>query len=334
VKRIDNSVRTSSGNAPSKGMKRFPGGKSFAFTIYDDTDEGTVENLSPVYRLLSDQGIRITKSVWPLANVPGAKYGGATLQDPLYLDFVRNLQAEGFEIALHNVRNSNAPREVVLQGLTEFDRLLGHLPMVHANHSSNRENIYWGSARLSRPIPRLVYNAATRFRCTNKFQGHIPDSEFFWGDLCREHIRYVRNFSLDEINLDRVNPTQPYHDPSRPFVNFWFSSSDCGDLTRFCKLLSEPNQDRLAAEGGICIVFTHFGLGFSDYGKLHPGFETLMRRLSAMNGWFVPVTELLDYLRSQRATHDIAVQELASLESRWLLYKFRAGADHTEPRSL
>ncbi len=51
MKRIDNSVRTSSGNAPSKGMKRFPGGKSFAFTIYDDTDEGTVENLAPVSNL-------------------------------------------------------------------------------------------------------------------------------------------------------------------------------------------------------------------------------------------------------------------------------------------
>ena len=35
-----------------------PSGRDFAFTIFDDTDYGTVENLRPVYRFLSELGVR------------------------------------------------------------------------------------------------------------------------------------------------------------------------------------------------------------------------------------------------------------------------------------
>jgi hypothetical protein len=35
-------------------MSRSPNNKKFAFTILDDTDLSTVENVSPVYRLLAE----------------------------------------------------------------------------------------------------------------------------------------------------------------------------------------------------------------------------------------------------------------------------------------
>lgn len=44
----------------------WPDGKRFAFTIFDDTDHQTLENVPPVYDFLSDLGLRTTKSVWPL----------------------------------------------------------------------------------------------------------------------------------------------------------------------------------------------------------------------------------------------------------------------------
>ena len=47
-------------------------------------------------------------------------------------------------------------------------------------------------------------------------------------------------------------------------------------------------------------MYTHFGLGFWD-GRLHAGFSDLMARLARRNGWFVPVSQLLDYLAAQRA---------------------------------
>jgi hypothetical protein len=275
--------------------------------------------------LLRDVGIRITKSVWPLAVAPGARFGGATLQDPDYLSFVQELQQNGFEIGLHNVRSGSAPREIVHRGLEEFRSRLGQYPVTHANHSDNFENIYWGSGRLSRTSARLAYNLGTRYRQNSNFRGHVPGSEYFWGDLCRTHIRFVRNFVFDEVNLDRINATLPYHDERKPYVNYWFSSCEGGDVAKFCETLSEANQDRLASEAGICIMYTHFASGFTCDGGLHFRFAQLMRRLSRLNGWFVPVSELLHFLLSQKKDRTISENELAAMENRWLRYKIRVG---------
>lgn len=307
-------------------MAPFPDNKRFAFTIFDDTDRSTVENVAPVYRFLAELGMRTTKSVWVLPNVPGAVMGGANLHDAEYLRWVQKL--DGFEIALHNVRNGDAPRDVVERGFREFEDLLGFKPRIHVNHLSNRDNIYWGPARFSYRLPRAFYNVATRSRYKNAYQGHLASSEYFWGDICKERIDYVRNFVLPEINLDRVNPSMPYRTTAHPFVNFWFSSCEGGSLKTFCETLSEANQDRLEAEGGVCIMYTHFASGFWADGKLHPRFERLMRRLAGKNGWFVPVSTLLDYLRMKRnPSGAIPAGELAGLEYRWVAYKARVGPD-------
>ena len=52
----------------------------FNFSIFDDADNGTVENTAPVYRLLEELGLRTTKSVWPLRGPgnPGVQIGGAS----------------------------------------------------------------------------------------------------------------------------------------------------------------------------------------------------------------------------------------------------------------
>ena len=75
-------------------MSRFPNNKKFAFTILDDTDLSTVGNVAPVYRLLSELGMRTTKSVWPLASVREGRQGGCSLQDADYLKFILELAKE------------------------------------------------------------------------------------------------------------------------------------------------------------------------------------------------------------------------------------------------
>jgi hypothetical protein len=304
---------------------RYPGNKRFAFTIFDDTDYSTFENTAPVYRFLAQIGMRTTKSVWPLGPVEGARVSGATLQDRQYLGFVRWLKDEGFEVALHNVQNHDATRDVIQRGLQEFERLLQRSVRVHCNHSNNRDNLYWGVERIESRGLRLGYNLATRFAHRGFFMGHIPASPYFWGDICKEKIDYVRNFVFDEINLDRVNPTMPYQDPGKPFVNYWFSSSEGDTVESFCSMLREENQDRLEAEEGVCIMYTHFGKRFCN-DVLHPEFERLMLRLSKMSGWFVPVSELLDHLKSTRASSLIPPTELKRMELRWLVSKLRRGS--------
>jgi hypothetical protein len=167
----------------------------------------------PVYRLLEELGIRTTKSVWPLASSANARIGGSSLQEPDYLDFVLRLRDQGFEIALHNVRNVDSTREEIKAGLEEFRRLIGYYPRSHANHCDNRDNIYWGPARFS--TASGLYNVATvaHFRV---FEGELPASKYFWGDLCKERITYSRNLVFRDINTQQINPSMPYHEPGKP----------------------------------------------------------------------------------------------------------------------
>jgi hypothetical protein len=309
-------------------MESFPEGKRFAFSIFDDTDSSTLESVGPVYRLLAELNLLITKSVWVFPTDTKLKYAGSTLRDCEYQRFILDLKQRGFEIGLHNVQNGSATRDCIVQGLDEFRDRVGDYPRVHANHLFNRDNLYWGAERLTHTVPRLLYNAATRLRYRDFYQGQNPASEFFWGDIAQERITYVRNLTFEEINLARLNPSMPYHDPAKPYVNYWFSSSDGGDADHFCRLLSEANQDRLEAEGGFSIVYTHFACGFVEQGVLHPEFERLMKRLASKNGWFVPVSTLLEHLRRRKteaANGAIPSQELASLERRWIAYKLRTG---------
>ena len=90
----------------------------------------------------------------------------------------------------------------------------------------------------------------------------------------------------------------PYHDPTKPLVNYWFSFSDGFVADSFIDLISEDNVQRLARERGSCIVYTHFGSRrFSDGNGLNPQFVERMSFLASQkDGWFVPASELLDRL--------------------------------------
>jgi hypothetical protein len=306
-------------------MHFLPENKTFAFSIFDDTDLSTVENTERVYGLLDELGLRTTKSVWPLPTLNG-KFAGDSLSDPKYLSFVRGLQEKGFEIGLHNVRGQPSPREITQQGLQVFQDLIGAHPITFSNHDNNRENMYWGALRLSTVPTQLAYRCATAFLRRDYWEGHVEGSPFFWGDLCQTHVRYIRNFSFDEINLDRINPSMPYHEPNKPFVNYWFSSSNGGEVRTFCRILGEANQDRLEEEGGVCIVYTHFANGFLENGRRNPRFETLISRIAKKNGWFVPVGTLLEHLRAERqGQNGICANELMAMGRRWLFERLRNG---------
>src|SRR5919198_2871791 len=135
----------------------FPGGARFAFTVMDDTDVATVENVRPIYRLLESLGMRTTKTVWPVRCEEGSEDFSLseTMDDPPYRDFVVDLQARGFEIAFHGATMETSTRERTLLALERFHRAFGAPPRVHANHGLNRENLYWGAGRLDDAALRL-----------------------------------------------------------------------------------------------------------------------------------------------------------------------------------
>lgn len=303
----------------------WPDGKRFAFSVFDDTDLATMDNVPEVYALLDDLGFKTTKSVWPMRGSRVPYLGGSTSDDPGYRQWTIDLQGRGFEIGSHGATFHTSTRSEVIEALDKFKAAYGHDPYAFANHASCGESIYWGVDRVS-GFHRLAYQAMTGFKSRSRFRGHVVGDEHFWGDVCRERIRYVRNFTFDDVNTLRACPVMPYHDPERPYVAMWFASSEGKDVRSYCARLTDANQDRLESEGGACIMYTHFASGFYTDGRLDPTFRSTMERLARRDGWFVPVTTLLDYLRDHGRGKEITRGDRRTIERRWLISKARVGA--------
>jgi len=297
----------------------WPDGKSFAFTVFDDPDAQTVDGGGLVYSFLADLGFRTTRGVWPGPVVRTPNSGGETCANRAYLDQTLDLQSRGFEVGYHNTTPHSSTREEIARGLDTFHRYFGHDPRTMANHY-NAEAIYWGQARVTPPI-RALYSMATLGRTSNAFFGHVEGHASFWGDICRQRVGYCRNFVYADINTIAACPWMPYYDPLRPFVGSWYASAEGSNVARFTATLADANQDRLEEQGGACVMYTHFGHGFVENGKLDPTFVRLMTSLSRRNGWFVPVATLLDYLVTQRSTTVLTDAQRRSLEARWLWEK-------------
>ncbi|MEQ1860611.1 MAG: hypothetical protein ABMA13_11810 [Chthoniobacteraceae bacterium] len=302
----------------------WPEGKRFAFTVFDDADNDRLDNTRPVYDFLGELGFRTTKSAWLLPGAPGARLSGLSCEEPAYLGWVQSLQREGFEIGWHGAAGSSSTREETIEGFRRFHEHFGEDPRVMSNHFQNNDSIYWGAARLT-GWRQTLYRLANR--TAPRAEGHVEGSPYFWGDLCRERLSYVRNWVFRDIDTLAACPLMPYHDPARPFARAWYASAEGGNLASFNTLLHEKNQDRLAANGGACIVYAHFAKKFYDEGRLDERFVSLMKRLASLGGWLVPVSTLLDYLAAQNGgIHQLTDRERAELEWRWLRLKLRHGS--------
>ena len=296
----------------------FPGGRRFAFSILDDTDVATVENVGPVYRLLDALGMRTTKTVWPLPCPEGSRdfAGSQTLDDAEYREFILWLRGRGFEVTWHGATMEASERARTEEGLERFRAVLGAYPRIHANHAYNRENLYWGPARVDQPLLKAVIQRALPTP-EGYYAGHVQGSPYWWGDLAQRHVEYARNLTFEEVNLARINPSMPYRDPARPLVRWWFSCSDAEDRDEFAELLRPDRQERLEREGGWCIVATHLGKGFSAGGEVDRLVRRRLEALAARDGWFVPVGELLDFLRARRTEETLPADEWDRMQWRW-----------------
>ena len=299
----------------------FPDAKRFAFTILDDTDDSTLENVRPVYERLRDLGLRTTKTVWPQECPEGSRnyFAADTLQRSEYLEFVRELVDAGFELASHGATMETSERERTERGLAFLEREFGAVPRLHANHGENRENIHWGADRFQSRLLRGVARIASQHP-PGTFAGIEPDSPYYWGDLFERHFDYLRNFTFASLDMLEVNPEMPYHLAQTPSVKGWFSTSDAPDVHAFRKLVTREGIDALEATGGVCIVSTHLGKGYTKDGRLDPVVDDLLEYVASKPGWFVPVSSLLDHLALTRGGTSAPLSGLAlmRLELRFL----------------
>jgi len=295
---------------------KWPNNKKFAFTIIDDTDNAVLNNIQPVYDLLKELQIKSTKTVWVYP--PRDDHKGDCLQDAEYLEFIRNLISEGYEIAMHGVGSGSFSSEEISKGLDEFKQLLGDNPTMHVNHSRNPDNIYWGNRRFVFPLSWLLALSSRRRKL---YQGEIESSPHFWGDRSKKYIKYQRNHVFNGINTLLYDPIMPTRTKEKnKYSNYWFSSSDGHTLAEFNALMSRKNIDALENSGGCCIVYTHFASGFvkSD-GSLDEDFQSAMKYLKSKDGWFVPASEILDHLSNQKKRDGFASYlYLLGLDMKWI----------------
>lgn len=288
----------------------YPLQKKFALTIIDDTDEATIDNVKPVYDYLAKLNFRTTKTVWVFP--PNDKFRGLSLQDSSCRQWIRKIQKQGFEIALHGVGSGKFSRGEIIEGLKIFRQTIGSYPKIQINHGQNPDNMYWGIKRLN------ILKPFWRF---SKFSGDDPRSVHFWGDYHKKYVKYTRNFTFDTLNTLKEDKLMPYKDPAKVFANYWFSASNGQDVETFNRLTSPRNINRLTARGGAAIIYTHFGSGFVKSGRLNSDFQKNIRYLASQHGWFVPTGVLLDYLLKTRKQKDFSRKELINLEFKWLWNK-------------
>ncbi len=303
----------------------WPGGRRFAFTVFDDTDWTTQHNGRPIYDLLDDLGLRITKSVWMRDPGPRRSTRGETCDDPAYLDWVLDLQQRGHEIGYHHATDRSSVRRDTLSALLRFEELFGHAPRTGADHGGNRESLYAGPARLSgarRTAYRVVERVAQPGR--PRFEGSEPSSPYFWGDLARERIDYWRRFTFATTDLQQIGPVL-HHDPSRPFVTAWFHSSHGPRRAAFVDRLGPRALDELEAGGGVCIMYTHFGVDFlDDRGRPAHDVVAALTDLAGRGGWFAPVSEVLDHVRDTVGVPELGRRDVARLERSWIADRLRS----------
>lgn len=272
--------------------------KKFFFSIVDDTDDSTFENTKPIYDLLFEKGILITKTVWvyPPRDEPSS---GDSLQRKEYLDFIKDIKSKGFEIGLHNVGSGNYTRNEILAGLEEFKEKLGEYPKIHINHSYNPDSIYGGYKRFNQPFKWLVKKMYPQY--AGVFKGEEKNSKYFWGDKHKEIIRYNRNHEFDGLNTRRFDKYMPYNDPLRSeFSNYWFSASFAPNQLVFNHLVSKKALQKLQEQAGVCIIFTHLGY-YMKNGKIDEGFVERINWLSEnKNGIYLPVSQVLGKIVERR----------------------------------
>ena len=307
----------------------FPDGKKFAFSIFDDTDVATLDYIRPIYALLDQLGFRTTKSVWPLAYPGISEYeGSATLDDSDYASYIRHLQERGFEIGFHGARMESSERATIQKAFDVYQQALGRYPTSYAAHAHNRDNLYWGIDRFRFRLWRWLYAAAGRGR-EQHGEGHRPESPYYWGDLAQQHLRYVRSFTYDELNLWKITEAIPYRTAGTPGVNAFFPSAFADNVEEFIELLSPARQTQLEREGGLAIVGTHFGKGFLRDGRVHPQVVELLTQLSRREGWFPPVSTLLDHAAGiQGGVPLLEGYELFRLEGLWFWHSIRGRRKH------
>lgn len=267
-----------------------------AFSIIDDPEGSTAESVRLVYDTLSDLGLRSTKGVWVFESQKtqrrSRKREGVTLQDRPHREYCAELTRRGFEIALHGASSGNDLRERSHAAFEFVERELGRAPIVCASDPWNVECMYGNAELVARGPLRW---ALAPLRLGRRSLGEDPTGLRFWGDVCRERIRYMRLFRTPSINTLVANPSMPYFEREKPLVRSWFTVTEHG----LAGVTTPESLATLAHENGACLLRQHLVRHVDlDRRRVSEACGRALRRLrGAPNLWVDTAGAVLDRLR-------------------------------------
>ena len=226
-----------------------------AIAISDDPDICDFHAFKTMYDFLMKIDFPTTRAMWVYKNreptgspLLDCIFYSPLLTDSECLDYCRLLNSKGFEICLHGASCGNNTREMMEYAFDFLKREI-RASSVYICHSKNAENLYWDAHTANSNFERRILELYTKNTC----YGEVPGSKYFWGDLCRKTIRYIRLYRTRMLNTLSFNPSMPYHDFSKPFVNFWFSATK-GHIPR---LFTKTNLDFLCKQNGAGILYQY-----------------------------------------------------------------------------
>ena len=269
------------------------------FTITDDTDASRLPTVRAVYDVLAAHRVRVTRTVWAFAPeepcgippLPARMQRGVTLEDAAYLRYCEQLGEQGFEIALHGASAGNNRRARTERAFARLDR---HFPRswTYICHAKNAENPYWQEKTVARGPLRVP---SRWFGRAHACSGEDPASPYFWGDLCRERVRYIRLFRTREPDVLAANPSMPYFEREKPYVRGWFSACK----RSFARVTELDVLAALERDWGLCVLYQYLDRWADPAtGVARPEFVAGVRRLAGRPRlWCDTATRLLDRLR-------------------------------------
>lgn len=280
----------------------------FAFLIVDDTDCARLPEIAEVYDHLYENGLRTNKTIWVYPPRDEPKNYGDSLSNPAYAKWIKNLSNKGFEIGLHNIGSGKFSREEIIAGIERFKNILGFYPATHVNHSYNPDNIYSGEERFGRIFSRVLKILYPNY---SGFQGNDTNSKYFWGDVHKEKIKYSRNVELPGLNASRYVKQIPFIYPNKKeYSNYWYPATFAPNPWIWNELVNTKSINILKKQRGVAIVYTHFGYYHLEHGRLDPGFKSSVDYLGKQNGWYVTISEFLDYQLQQINLDELELSEI------------------------
>ena len=301
-----------------------PDGKRFAFTVFDDTDSATLENVRGVYALLAELGFRTTKSCWVVdGDRSKASFPATPAIVPSTGSGCWNFRHRASRSAGTGRPGTACPasRPLPPWKSSSVVRLLsqdGRQPHgVAGGHVLGRIASF---GRPFRPVPAADLRAES-----GKVPRPRPGRRPFLGRPMQGADHVLPQFRLPgHQHVEGL----PLHAVSR-------CGPPAGELL-VC-VVQRPRYSRPSTAA--CRRRTRIGWrrreGSASCTRTSPSDSRRRPARPALrgahappgqkNGWFVPVHVVLDHLREAGGRHQITLAERSRLERKWLFEKVRIG---------